>query len=222
MVLMSTQQAADRIGVSVRQVQRLVAGGALTAVGTDRLDADSVEQWLAQRQGGRARAWEEPTAWAAVALLEGRSPDWLGQAQRSRLRGALVDMTSTELASRTRNRARIGRYYGHPQALGRLAAEVIPSGALTGIGGLTPRRDRVDGYVEEDVVRRLVERFRLEHDPGGSVTLRETSMPSDLVSELASGRRHALAGLDLAGSVDARERSAGYRLLDTALATLRG
>lgn len=222
MVLMSTRQAADRIGVSVRQVQRLVAGGALTAVGTDRLDADSVELWLAQRRGGRARAWEEPTAWAAVALLEGRTPDWLGQAQRSRLRSALGDVDSTELATRARNRARIHRYFAHPQALDRLAAGVIPSGALTGVGGLTPRRDRLDGYVEDDALLRLVARYRLERDPSGGVTLRETSMPKDIVSRLASGKRHVLAGLDLAGSIDTRERSAGYRLLDTALAKLRG
>lgn len=222
MVLMSTRQAAERIGVSVRQVQRLVAGGALTAVGTDRLDADSVEHWLAQRRGGRARAWEEPTAWAAVALLEGHSPDWLGQAQRSRLRAALVDVDSTELATRARNRARIHRYFAHPQALSRMATEVIPAGGLTGIGGLTPRRDRVDGYVGDAALARLVARFRLETDPAGSVVLRETTMPRGVVAELARGKKHVLAGLDLAGSIDARERSAGYRLLGDALAKLRG
>src|SRR5687768_7008182 len=90
MPLLTTQQAADRIGVSVRQVQRLVADDGLVAIGPDRIDADSVAQWIAQRQGSRARAWEEPTAWAAVALLEGRPADWLGQAQRSRLRSALA------------------------------------------------------------------------------------------------------------------------------------
>lgn len=222
MVLLSTRQAADRIGVSVRQVQRLVAGGALTAVGPDRLDADSVEQWLAQRRGGRARAWEEPTAWAAVALLEGRSPDWLGQAQRSRLRSALADVDSTELTTRARNRARVRRYFAHPQALSHVARSVIPSGALTGVGGLTPRGDQLDGYVASDAVPRLVDRFRLERDPAGSVTLRETSMPRNVVSQLAAGRRHVLAALDLAGSVDVRERSAGHRILDSALAKLRG
>ena len=70
MPLLTTDQAADRIGVSVRHVQRLIAGGDLVAIGPDRVDADSVAQWLALRQGSRMRAWEEPTAWAAVALLE--------------------------------------------------------------------------------------------------------------------------------------------------------
>jgi hypothetical protein len=67
-----------------------------------------------------------------------------------------------------------------------------------------------------------VERFRLEADPAGSVTLRATGMPRDVVAELAQGRRHVLAGLDLAGSTDARERSAGHRLLERAQEQLRG
>src|SRR5687767_5254018 len=88
MALLTTHQAAERIGVSVRHVQRLVADGSLVAIGPDRVDADSVAQWTAQRQGRRPRAWEEETAWAAVALLEGAQAPWLGQPQRSRLRSA--------------------------------------------------------------------------------------------------------------------------------------
>lgn len=220
MALMSTRQAAERIGVSARHVQRLVASGALTAVGIDRLDATSVEQWIAQRRGGRVRTWEEATAWAAVSLLEDGAAEWLGQSQRSRLRSVLAGTTSAELATRARNRAQVRRYFAHPQALTHLTGSVITSGALTGIGGLTPRTDRLDGYVEDDVVPRLVSRFRLQPDPTGTVTLRETGMPRNVVVELARGRRHVLAGLDLAESVEARERSAGHRILDRALATL--
>ncbi|MDQ1513935.1 MAG: hypothetical protein QOC59_1777, partial [Microbacteriaceae bacterium] len=44
---MTTHQAAERIGVSVRHVQRLVAGGDLIAVGPDRIDVESIAQWLA-------------------------------------------------------------------------------------------------------------------------------------------------------------------------------
>jgi len=102
MALMTTEQAAHRIGVSIRHVQRLVANGDLVAIGTDRVDAGSVAQWVAQRQGSRVRAWEELTAWAAVALLEGSPAPWLGQAQRSRLRSALAAATAPEVTARTR------------------------------------------------------------------------------------------------------------------------
>ena len=219
---MTTQQAADRIGVSVRHVQRLVADGALVAIGPDRLEADSVVQWLAERQGSRFRAWEEPTAWAAMALLEGREAPWLGQAQRSRLRSSLAGTTGAELAARARNRARVHRYHAHPKALSRLAREVVGSGATGGIGGLSPAPDRLDGYVDSADVQRLVQRYRLEPDPAGGVTLRSTGMPAAVVAELAGGRRHVLAGLDLAGSTDARQRSTAHRLLDRALDRLRG
>jgi hypothetical protein len=222
MALMTTRQAAGRIGVSVRHVQRLVADGVLASIGPDRVDAASVAQWLAQRQGRRPRAWEEPTAWAAVALLEGEPAPWLGQAQRSRLRSALAGATGAELTARSRNRARVHRYHGHPRALGRLSREVIPSGAIDGVGGLSAARDRIDGYVGHATLQRMVQRYRLEPDPAGGVALRETGMPASVVTELANGRRHVLAALDLAGSTDARERSTGHRLLERALAALRG
>lgn len=222
MALITTREAAERIGVSVRHVQRLVASGSVAGVGIDRLDADSVEQWLAQRRAGRVRAWEEATAWGSVALLEGGSAEWLGQSRRSRLRSSLAGLTGAELATRTRNRARVQRYFAHPRALSHLASSIVQSGAMAGIGGLTSRSDRLDGYVQPNAVPRLVDRFHLEPDPTGSVTLRATGMPRDVVVELASGQRHVLAGLDLAGSLDARERSAGYGLLDRALTVLRG
>src|SRR3712207_1110631 len=180
MALMTTQQAADRIGVSIRHVQRLVAEGDLAAIGTDRLDADSVAHWMAQRQGSRSRAWEEPTAWAAVALLEGHPAPWLGQAQRSRLRAALSAGTGAELAARTRNRADVRRFHAHPRALGHVARALIPSGATRGVGGLSPAADRIDGYVDRSTASRLVTRYRLEDDPAGSVVLRETDMPTSV------------------------------------------
>ena len=176
MPLLATDQAADRIGVSVRHVQRLIAGGDLVAIGPDRVDADSVAQWLALRQGSRVRAWEEPTAWAAVALLEGHRAPWLGQAQRSRLRAALSATTKTELAARARNRAHVQRFHAHPRALSHLGREVIPSGATEGVGGLSAATARVDGYADDATVARLVKRYHREADPAGSVVLRATAM----------------------------------------------
>lgn len=222
MALMTTQQAAERIGVSMRHVQRLVADGGLVAIGTDRVDADSVAQWLAQRAGSRVRAWEESTAWAAVALLEGEPAPWIGQAQRSRLRSTLADVSATELVARSRNRAEVHRFHAHPRAVSHLTHDVVDSGSTRGIGGLTAAKDRIDGYVDRAAVRRLMQRYRLEADPGGNVVLRATGAEMDVVTDLADGRRNVLAGLDLAGSTDARERSAGLRILDRALVRLRG
>src|SRR5690242_11910048 len=222
MALMTTQQAAERLDVSVRHVQRLVADGDLVAIGTDRVDGDSVAQWLAQRAGSRVRAWEEPTAWAAVALLEREPAPWLGQAQRSRLRSTLAGLSGMELTARARNRAEIHRFHAHPRAIGRLGRDVVDPGTTGGIGGLTSAKDRLDGYVDSAFLRVLVARYRLDPDPAGNVTLRATSVGIDVAADLAHGRGHVLAGLDLAASTDARERSAGHRILERALERLRG
>lgn len=222
MVLLTTVQTAGRIGVSIRHVQRLVASGDLAAIGTDRVAAESVAQWLAQRKASRSRGWQEPTAGAAVALLEDRPAAWLGQAQRSRLRSTLADVTGAELAARARNRAQVHRFHAHPRAHARLAGELLSSDANGGVGGLSASRDRVDGYLAASALGRLVQRYRLEDDPAGMVTVRATDTAPHVIAELAAGRRHVLAGLDLAGSTDTRERAAGTRLLDRALAALRG
>lgn len=219
---MTTQQAAERLGVSVRHVQRLVAAGDIAAVGTDRVDAESLVHWLAQREGSRVRAWEEATAWGAVDLLEGGSAPWLGQSQRSRVRAVLAGTGAAELAARTRNRAEVLRFHAHPKAVGRLAREVIASGAGRDVGGLTAVHDRVDGYVAASALDRLTTRYRLEGDPSGAVVLRATGMPLDVVTDLAQGARQVLAGLDLVGSTDARERAAGSRILERALGRVRG
>ena len=58
--------------------------------------------------------------------------------------------------------------------------------------------------------------------PAGNVILRATGIPLELVTRVARGRRHVLAGLDLAGSTDPRERSTGHRILDRAVQALRG
>lgn len=203
-------------------MQRLVAGGGLVAVGPDRIDAGSVTQWMAQREGSRLRAWEEPTAWAAVALLEGEPAPWLGQAQRSRLRSAIAATTALELTARTRNRAEMHRFHAHPRGLGHLARDVVRSGSTHGVGGLTAATDRVDGYLGASALPRLVQRYRLTPDTAGTAILRTTDMPLDVVAALAEGRRHVLAGLDPAGSPDARERAAGHRVLERAIGALRG
>lgn len=224
MALLTTRQAAERMGMSMRQVQRLVADGALTRIGTDRIDAISVEQWLAERLTHRVRAWEEPTAWAAVALLEGERASWIDQSRRSRLRAALVAATPADVVARTRGRARVRRYFAHPQSHSWLGGLVTPSGSLAAAAGLSAasEHERVDGYVSESDILRLVIRFRMEHDPAGRVVLRETTMPMDLVGRLARGQGQVLAGLDLAGSTDDRERSAGHLLIESAQSRLRG
>jgi hypothetical protein len=72
MSLLAFSEAAERLGVSTRQVQHLVARRELRSLARGVVDETSVERLLAVRRGEHTRTWAETTAWAAVALLSGR------------------------------------------------------------------------------------------------------------------------------------------------------
>jgi hypothetical protein len=74
----------------------------------------------------------------------------------------------------------------------------------------------VDGYTDADGAQQLIDRFFLTPDPGGNVTLRlAESPPGGRVADLVT------VAVDLAASLDVRERSAGLALIAGRLAGLR-
>lgn len=222
MTLVTVDEAAARLGVSARQVQRLARAGDLVLVGPNRIEWESVLRHQTARTGHERRAWTEATAWAAIALLALVEVDWLGQPQRSRLKGQLRSATPEEIVARTRNRALVHRLTGHRAAVGRIAAEVVESGSSRDVGELTASsRDRVDGYVDPGRYDSLIARYRLTdaHDVG-NIVFRVTRFDLGTVAAIAD-TADVLAGLDLATSLDAREQSVGLAVLDEALERLR-
>ena len=219
MELVTVGDAAARLGVSTRQVQHLVAAGALRSLARGVIDATSVERYLASRGGHRWRAWSGPTSWGAVALLSGRDAGWVGTSQRSRLRGQLRAMAAEELVGRARGRAVASRYIGHSSTAGRLREQVVDTSRAGEALGLTATA-AVDGYVAAGELDAIVARHGLVRDEAGPFTLRVTGMPLDVVAELA-GAGPVLAALDLAESLDVRERRAGLDALTSALDRFR-
>lgn len=223
MSLVTVDEAAAQLNLSVRQVQRLARAGNLVLVGPNRIDWESVLRHQVARQGYDRRAWAEDTAWAAVAMLTQLEVTWLGQPQRSRLGQQLIAASSEEVVARTRNRAVVHRLTGHRAALDRIAGEAKLSGANRNVGDLAASaRDRVDGYVDPAQYDGLVTRYRLTADAGetASVILRVTAFDLEMVAAIAQSG-NVLAGLDLATSLDTRERSAGLKLVGHALEGLR-
>lgn len=220
MSLLAVSEAAERLGVSTRQVQHLVARGELRALARGLVDETSVERLMAVRRGSHTRAWAESTAWAAVALLSGREAGWVGESQRSRLRGRLRDMEAGELVERARGRARVSRYVAHRSAGERLRAELVDTSSVASRLGLA-ETNAIDGYLGTTDVEAVVSRHGLIRDDAGSVTLRATSMDLAVVRDLVSAI-DVLAALDLAESLDVRERRAGIEALHRALGTFRG
>lgn len=220
MEYVAVPEAARLLGVSTRQVQHLAASGELRVVARGLVDRTSLDRYLAARPASRRRAWSERTAWAAVALLSVRPAPWLGESQRSRLRATLRGMTADELLGRTRDRARAGWYAGHTSATARLRRDVVDTSAGALILGLT-EADRLNGYLATADLAAVTSRHALLSDPGGRIVLRTTTHDLGLVAELAAADV-VLSALDLAESLDPRERQIGLDGLAGALGRFRG
>lgn len=217
---MAVSDAAGRLGVSTRQVQHLVARGELRQLARGVLDETSVERLRVVRGGSHTRAWSEATAWGAVSLLSGCEPEWMGDSQRSRLKARLRALSPVELTVRVRNRAGVTRYAANPSTGERLLEELIPADDGAGRLGLA-RSNSTDGYLSAAALSRAVARHGLIRDDDGRVTLRATTMDLAVVRDLAR-RSTVLAALDLAESLDVRERRAGLDAVGRALKAFRG
>lgn len=79
----------------------------------------------------------------------------------------------------------------------------------------------IDGYVAADELDALVARHGLTPDDTGPFTLRATGMRLDIVADLARNGL-VVAALDLAASLDVRERGVGVGALTDALERFRG
>ncbi len=220
MAVLGVREAAARLSVSVRQVQQLVARGELDQVARGLVDETSVERLRLVRGTPHRRPWAPATSWGAVAILSGRQPDWMGQTQRSRLRARLRELTVEGIVERTRARADPTRYRAHPSTAARLEGEIVSTASQAQALGLVAGPG-IDGYIPRAALDHVVARHGLLRDPAGQVTLRATEFPIHIVEDLAQ-RSPALAALDLAESLDVRERRAGLEGLAHALAECRG
>jgi hypothetical protein len=207
--------ASDRLGVSTRQVQYLVARGDLRSIARGVIDDASVDRYLAARQESRRRAWSEATAWGAIGLLCGHQVSWMGNTQRSRLRTRLRSLAAEELVGRARGRAVTKRYASHSSAPARIAQHLVDTAEAAEALGLARTAD-IDGYVASAKAGALVAAHGLIRDDNGRVTLRETDMDLTVVAELAQSGP-VLTALDLAESLDVRERAVGINTLGKAL-----
>lgn len=97
---------------------------------------------------------------------------------------------------------------------------VDTSGAVA-LLGLVEAPNYVDGYVAAQDLNKIVARHALIEDAGGSYTLRATTTDLATVRALAD-KTPVLAAIDIAESLDIRERQAGLNFLDDTLKRLNG
>jgi hypothetical protein len=220
--LLTTRQVSDLLDIEERQVRLLAESGAITRVARGIFDRTSVERYRAGRGSGRTRTWAEHTAWVAIAMLSwpvGGNLLGLGDAQTYRLRATLRGITDpSDLAIRLRDRATVTTWSGHRSVNTRVReALVLPDRKRL---GLVEDDAVVDGYIHEDRIADLVRRYRLVDDPTGSITLRYTSIDTDLIERLATSSQ-TLAAVDAATALDPRERGVGEQVLTRKLELFR-
>jgi excisionase family DNA binding protein len=227
---MATDEVARELGVSVRQVQRLVETGELVGIGrvgrSLLIDARSVN--LLQANGAqRGRPWNQRTVWVALDLLSGVETGELTRSQRWHLLQRLRAIRAPELVRLGRRRADVQRFRVSESFLARVRAEVTLTGAAAvgadmdvarRFGLAAAGRPAVDGYIGRDRVDRVVSGCYLAEDTGGNVTLRV--IDDSTRAERGGAATIATIALDLAESIDPRERSAGRHVLDQLLTAL--
>lgn len=210
----SVEEAARTLGVTVQHVRRLSDAGELTRIARGLIDRASLERYLIERPGKRTRVWAEHTAWGAIALLSGDLPAWLGPVQASRLRSTLREIADpADLMVRTRDRAKVYTFTGHPTAVTRLT-EMMAVVDLTvlGLGMSLGEAGRAEGYLAADTLDDTVRFLGLRKDADGNIVVRATGFDFAIVTDLAS-RSAVLAALDASASLDPRVRGVGERAL---------
>lgn len=227
MDLMTTEDAAARLGVSERRVRALIGQGDLHAefVGRMYLVApESLSRFAAHRADGRSLSTR--MAWAAL-LTDLGATDFdavatdLGLSRTDRQRVvALRNRKIEDWSWLVRRRAVTARFTVRDVYLDRLISDsrVLRSG-LSALAEfrvhLTVQRGEAELYVGESEREALLADYLARSDDAGRVIV-HTVGDSVICRASGDGRRvmsAATVGVDLAESEDVRTQRAGYKLL---------
>ncbi len=209
----SVHEAAERLGVSDRQVRHLVARGDLFAPRRGQVSTISLRDYAARRGEVQTRVWSPRTAWAALELMSGGAAAWMGSSQRSRLKREMASLDAQRVVSKLRNRAEVRSYRVNPGRIHLVEQDiaVVRSG-----------EGKLDGYLDESVLYRLISEQQMVRVVPGNLTLRV--LPEDVGQDFAAmviSEGEAVAGVDLMTSDDPVERRMGERLVAEALSWVR-
>jgi excisionase family DNA binding protein len=227
MDLLTTDDAAGRLGVSGRRVRALIEQGDLDAQRIGRMylvHAESVARLGATRATGRSLSTR--MSWAVLLSDFGTtefdeiaSAAGLSRTDRQRV-VALRDREVEDWSWLARRRAAATRHAVRDGCLDRLLSDqrCIRSGlsALTEHRvDLVGRRGDAEFYVADSEVDGLLSDYLMHVDSAGRVIVHAVS--ADVVGRARSAGRsvmtRATVGVDLAENADARTRRAGYELL---------
>lgn len=119
--MLSTAEAAPRLGVSETRVRALIAAGTLQATkfsGRWVVDEDSLGLLQTRHRSRGHRSMSARVAWGAAAMLADREAPWITPSERSRLRRLLASPAEPHvwLARLAKRAVRVSDYFVHPSA----------------------------------------------------------------------------------------------------------
>ena len=211
---MTARQAAERLGVSTREVNRLIHNRSLRATKLgDRtsawlIDAGSLNEY-GRIKKGRGRSWNVATAWALLNELSGIEQT-LHPVMRLRISQRISTSTAEEIVRKVAARVKTRTFAADDRdatvrdltLTGESAADQIDVD-LVGAGRT------VEGYVPDGDVEEFSRSHLLVEDPSGDVVIYDTART--VGHELPV----AVVAADLARSTNTRARAAGVRVLDS-------
>lgn len=217
---MTLTQAAQELGVSVREAQRLARAEQLQVVrriGRSMLVDDGSVMARSRSQPSRGRRWSAETVWAALELLDTGATLRLSASSRSRLKRRLGEMDAESFVRTAADRATSLRMIQTRRRPEDLRSRVLLTGRSASTDpvqakrlGLTPMAsDGIEGYVRATEIDALRERFGLVEDADGEVLLRVVQTGITITDSVIA--------LDLVDRGSTRERSAGLECLEAAL-----
>ena len=217
LAVISVQEAAERLGVSVMTVRHHIASGRLPAVkrsGSWWLDARQVER-MRRMPSGLGRPLSAEMAWIVILLGSGAEEQAAAMAQHdryiSRAKTWARDHPLDLYAPRLRGRASTEEFDAHPAELRRITVreDVLRTGVSAGEEvGLVGGGGEVDVYAPAMRRSAIVDGHALD-EGAGSVRVRWVGdeLWSHIVDASTEGRAPRLAVLlDLLESDDPRAR----------------
>lgn len=218
LIMASTGDVAEQLGVNEQRVRQLIASGDLDAAkmgGRWFVEPSSVSR-LKESPRPAGRPFSTRMAWGVLFLADSEEPAWLAPAERWRCRQYLGRDGLQPLVPRLRRRADLRRLRVHPGVLHDLREEPgLVQAGVSAAGhyelGLVAV-DHLEAYVPKDLAEVLIGRYRASADGSPNVLLRVVDEEHWHFADRSVAPPSVVA-VDLLEAGDGRSRRAGRDLI---------
>lgn len=210
---LTAQDAARRLSVSSREVNRLIHNGSLrgrklgTSTSAWLIDSRSISEYTRIKKAS-GRSWGEETSWALLNVLSGVEQQ-LHPVTKTRIAERIRQSTAEEIVRKTASRVVARRFLAEDKVA--TARDLILTGesAASKVSAeLVGRSSTVEGYVRGQDLAGFIQRHLLIEDTDGDVIIYDTDY------EVGDQLAEAVVAVDLARSLNTRAQAAALQSLE--------